>query len=84
MTSQVSPVSSGSNAASASAAANSTAQQTTAASMDSHVSSMADLKEKAPEVYKAMCEGIAMHICNEMKDHQARIKKIKAEFRREA
>ena len=48
------------------------------------VSTMADLKEKAPEVYKAMMEGIAMHIVNEMKDHQTRLKEIQREAQRNA
>lgn len=40
------------------------------------VSSMADLKEKAPEVYRAMIQGIGMNICNEMRKHQRRLKEI--------
>lgn len=55
----------------------------TAAQIDSSssVSSMADLKEKSPEVYNAMMQGVAMKICNEMKSHQDRIKKIMRENR---
>lgn len=40
------------------------------------VSSMADLKEKAPDVYDAMLQGIGMNICREMQDHQKRLHKI--------
>ena len=40
------------------------------------INSMGDLKEKAPDVYKAMMQGIAMHIINEMKDANERLKKI--------
>lgn len=48
------------------------------------VSSMADLKEQAPEVYKAMMQGIAMNICRDMEHHQARLHKLHEEFRRQA
>lgn len=48
------------------------------------VANMADLKEKAPEVYKAMMEGIAMNIVNEMKDHQTRLKELQREAQRNA
>ncbi|QLH36656.1 MAG: hypothetical protein HWD61_11390 [Parachlamydiaceae bacterium] len=43
--------------------------------MDS-VSTMGDLKEKAPEVYRAMLQGIAMNVCDEMRRHQRRLKEI--------
>ena len=56
------------------------AQKTTdggAGSFDSSstVSSLNDLKEKAPKVYKAMVMGIAQNICNEMQHSQERLKK---------
>lgn len=40
------------------------------------INSMADLKKKAPKVYNAMLEGIAMGIVNQMSDAQARLKKM--------
>ncbi len=45
------------------------------------VNSMSDLKNKAPEVYQKMMEGIAMKICNEMKASQERIKDMNREAR---
>ncbi|WP_166156414.1 hypothetical protein [Neochlamydia sp. AcF84] len=40
------------------------------------ISSMSDLKEKAPEMHKAMMQGLAMNICNSMQKHQQRFKEI--------
>ncbi len=40
------------------------------------VRNMADLKEKAPEVYQAMMQGIGMNICREMQKHQKRFREI--------
>lgn len=40
------------------------------------ISSMGDLEKKAPTVYKAMLEGIATNIINEMKAHEDRMKEI--------
>lgn len=48
------------------------------------VSNMADLKEQAPEVYKAMMQGVAMNICREMQHHQARLKEIMRKARQDA
>jgi hypothetical protein len=48
------------------------------------ITSLADLKDKAPEVYKAMMEGIAQNIINKMNDHQERLKKLMREGRRDA
>lgn len=48
------------------------------------VSSMSDLKEKAPEVYKAMMQGIAMNMCTQSQRAQEHLKKMQEEFRREA
>jgi len=46
------------------------------------VSSLADLKLKAPKVYQAMMEGIAMDICNDMQAAQQRLKDIMDEAQR--
>lgn len=48
------------------------------------VSSIEDLKSKAPTVYKAMMEGIAMNIVNEIKDHQQRLKEMQRKAQRDA
>lgn len=40
------------------------------------INSIKELREKAPEVYQKMLEGIAMNICGKMKDHQDRLKKM--------
>ena len=48
------------------------------------VSNMEDLRTKAPTVYKAMMEGIATNIVNEMKDHQTRLKEMMREAQRNA
>lgn len=48
------------------------------------ISSMADLKEKAPDVYNAMMQGIAMTICNEMKHHQDKLKEMQRQAERDA
>lgn len=47
-----------------------------------HISSVGDLKDKAPKVYDAMMMSIAQRITNEMNDHQQRIKRINDEARR--
>lgn len=44
------------------------------------ITSLQDLKEKAPEVWQKMLEGIAMNICNEMRHHEERIKKLRREY----
>lgn len=46
------------------------------------ISSLEDLREKAPEVYQKMLEGIAQKIVNEIKEHQDRLKKMMEEARR--
>jgi hypothetical protein len=38
------------------------------------ISSMADLKEKAPELYKKMMQGLAQNIIGRMRDAQKRLK----------
>ncbi len=48
------------------------------------ITSMEELKDRAPEVYKAMLEGIAVNIINDMEDHQERIKEINREARRDS
>ena len=40
------------------------------------IGSMEDLKKKAPKLYQKMLEGIAMAICNDMKEHQDRLKQL--------
>ncbi|MCB1111443.1 MAG: hypothetical protein H7A37_01475 [Chlamydiales bacterium] len=48
------------------------------------VSSMEDLKKKAPEVYQKMLEGIAMNMITQMKRRQDHLKEIMREARRNA
>lgn len=43
------------------------------------ISNMNDLKEKAPEVYKMMMEGIAQNIISKMNEQQERLKKMMRE-----
>jgi len=43
------------------------------------ISSMADLKREAPEMYNKMLESIGMKICHDMKDHQDRLKRLMRE-----
>lgn len=45
-------------------------------SKNTKVKSLNDLKDKAPEVYKKMMEGIATNIINKMKDAEERRRKI--------
>lgn len=45
------------------------------------INSMDDLKKKAPKLYQKMLEGIGMAICNDMRDHQERIKRLMRESR---
>lgn len=40
------------------------------------IDSLSALRTKAPKVYNAMMQGIAMNICNDMKHHQDRLKKL--------
>lgn len=47
------------------------------------VSNANDLKEKAPEVFKAMTESIARRICDELRSHAERMKKIMREGQRQ-
>lgn len=50
--------------------------------MSSTISSLSDLKNKAPAVYKAMMQGIGMNICNEMKKHQDQLQELIDEYSR--
>lgn len=40
------------------------------------INNLGDLKAKAPKVYKAMMQGIAMSICNEMQQSQQRVNQM--------
>lgn len=40
------------------------------------VSSLADLQQKAPQVYNMMLQGIAMNIVNEMQQQQQELKEL--------
>lgn len=77
-TAPVHPSSADPSVAGAAAAANANKKEF---SMSSTVGSLSELKEKAPEVYDKMMEGIAIIICGRMKDHQERLKKIMREAR---
>lgn len=46
------------------------------------VSSMSDLKNKAPEVYDAMMMGIMVNIIRDNQDHERRLKEMQREARR--
>jgi hypothetical protein len=48
------------------------------------VSNMKDLKEKAPEVYKAMMQGIAQTIISKMHTQQEHLKKMMRDGQRDA
>jgi hypothetical protein len=52
------------------ASTNSSAGYTTT----THISSLEDLKKKAPEVYNQTLKSIGMKICNDMKRHQDHLK----------
>lgn len=72
----------------ATSSATSTGAPTGAASGDFNASttigSMSELQTKAPTLYKAMMEGIATNICNEMKNHQDRLKEMQRQAARDA
>lgn len=48
------------------------------------VNSVDELRKKAPEIYRAMLEGIAMNMVGQMKRRQDRLKEIMRESRRQA
>ena len=50
-----------------------------ATTSETTVENMNQLKERAPEVYKAMMMGWAQHITSEMKQHQDELKRIMRE-----
>ena len=48
------------------------------------IHSLGQLKEVAPDVYKAMMQGIAQTIVNDMNEHQERLKKMMQEARQQS
>lgn len=44
------------------------------------ITSLEELKSKAPEVWQKMLEGIGMNICNEMRRHEDRIKELRRQY----
>ena len=77
-TTQVQPTSQ--NAATAEAAASTNAKKSDY-DMETQISSTADLREKAPEVWDKMMEGIAQNIIKDMRQRQERLKKMMREAR---
>jgi len=77
-TSSVQPSSANPSTAEAQATANAGKKEISAAT---RISSLAELKEKAPKVYQKMMEGIAMNIVGDMREHQERLKKMMREGR---
>lgn len=47
--------------------------------MDTQIDSVESLKEKAPEVYQKMLEGVAQNIIGKMRKQQERLKKLMRE-----
>ena len=45
------------------------------------IRNIADLKSKAPDLWNKMLESLGMKICNEMRHHQERLKKLQREGR---
>lgn len=85
--SDVDPVSSASSStATEGATSTSTSPTGTAGEFNAstQIGSMSDLKDKAPELYKAMMQGLATNICNDMKDHQERLKEMQRQATRDA
>lgn len=74
-TNQVQPSASDPTTAAAAVGSNKPASQ----GFDGKISSLADLKKKAPKVYNMMMQSIGMGICREMEHHQARLKKLMRE-----
>ncbi|MBA3238075.1 MAG: hypothetical protein H0T62_06970 [Parachlamydiaceae bacterium] len=54
------------------------------ANMNTTISSLGELKRKAPKVYEQMMIGIGMHIVHAMEKSQARLKRLMREQQREA
>lgn len=72
------------NAAATAAAAPSASATAAAAEGDvKSFNSLADMREKAPKVYKAMMMGIAMNVVHDMERHQDELKKLQKEYERE-
>jgi hypothetical protein len=46
------------------------------------VNSMNDLKKKAPQLYNAMMQGIALQICNQMQEEQAQLEQLQQSYNR--
>lgn len=63
----------------ASVQSNATPAQQGGGGASGNFSNMAELKRKQPEFYRLMMESIGMKICNEMRDHQAQLKKMMRE-----
>lgn len=82
MTDPVSSVNSSTPVTPASAAEASKSTSSGQVTSSTNISSIADLKAKAPKVYHQMMLGIATVIVNEMKARQDHIKEIWAEARR--
>jgi hypothetical protein len=49
------------------------------ATSSTKIRTLADLKSKAPEIWQKMLESLGMKICNEMRQHQERLKKLMRE-----
>lgn len=47
------------------------------------ISSMSELRQRAPKVYNMMMQGIGMCICHEIAKQQAHLKKMMADARRD-
>lgn len=84
--SEVNPVSSASSSSTTQAASSTGSPTGTASDFNAstQIGSMSDLKDKAPELYKAMMQGLATNICNDMKDHQDRLKEMQRQATRDA
>jgi hypothetical protein len=48
------------------------------------ISSLDDLKEKAPELYNAIMQSVAMNIVNDMNDAQQRLKELQDKERQDS
>lgn len=59
-----------------------TANKKTIAGVDSTIGSLDELKEMAPDVYKAMMQGLATTIIKDMERREERRQKIAKEFER--
>ena len=77
-TTQVQPTSQNAATAEASATANANKKDF---DMDTKISDTADLKNKAPEVWDKMMQGIAQNIIKDMRQRQERLKKMMREGR---